>query len=131
MKVNISIDNLFGGGYSLCMDSFESKSLLDNGKDVKIFGDRVLLRPVMESTMSESGLLYLPCNEDKRTFEADVLLVGDKVKIGVKVGDRVIYEGKAIKMSGGKTGDRTPGIKIDDSSDFVIDAKYISCVIES
>ncbi|MEE8836957.1 MAG: co-chaperone GroES [Eubacteriales bacterium] len=66
-------------------------------------GDRVVLKQVEAEEKTKSGIILTSANKEKPQ-EADVIAVGpgtDKVKMEVKVGDRVVfaqYSGTHIKI---------------------------------
>jgi chaperonin GroES len=75
-------------------------------------GDKVIVKPVTEETMSKGGII-IPDTAKEKPQEGEIIAVGPgkvdkagkKVAMEVKVGDRVIfgkYTGSEIKIEGEK-----------------------------
>jgi chaperonin GroES len=75
-------------------------------------GDKVIVKPVTEETMSKGGII-IPDTAKEKPQEGEIIAVGPgrvdkagkKVAMDVKVGDRVIfgkYTGSEIKIEGEK-----------------------------
>ena len=63
-----------------------------------LFGNRIAVKII--ETSHRSGKIIVP---KKKTLEAEVCVLGDKVKFPFKIGDRVIYDingGSLVTMEG-------------------------------
>ena len=76
---------------------------------IKPLGDRVLVRQLQEEKVTASGIVLPDTVESKKKIEAEVVAIGDGekvVKLGLKVGDKVIIEkwgGEEVEVTeGGK-----------------------------
>ncbi|MBW1783076.1 MAG: co-chaperone GroES [Deltaproteobacteria bacterium] len=58
--------------------------------EVKPLRDRVLIKPIKENPVTESGIILQKSDSKTETIMAVVIAVGDEAK--VKAGDTVIYE---------------------------------------
>ena len=77
--------------------------------NIRPLGDRVLVKPIKEEEVTKSGI-FLPDTVDKeKKMEGEVLAVGpgkllengERAKMEVKVGDKVIFEkwgGEEVKV---------------------------------
>lgn len=63
-------------------------------------GDKVLVRHQRPPTMSPSGLLHLPMQAQKKTYEGEVIAVGSRMDDPVAPGDVVTWETFAGMESG-------------------------------
>jgi len=79
--------------------------------NIKPLGGRVLVKPVKEEEVTKSGIVLPDTVDKEKKMEGEILAVGpgkllesgERAKMEVKVGDRVLFEkwgGEEIKSDG-------------------------------
>lgn len=77
--------------------------------NIKPLGDRVLVKPIKEEEVTKSGIVLPDTVDKEKKMEGEVVAVGpgkildsgERAKMEVKVGDKVIFEkwgGEEVKM---------------------------------
>ncbi len=79
--------------------------------NIRPLGGRVLVKPVKEEEVTKSGIVLPDTVDKEKKMEGEVLAVGpgkildngERAKMEVKVGDKVLFEkwgGEEVKMDG-------------------------------
>ena len=77
--------------------------------NIRPLGDRVLVKPIKEEEVTKSGIVLPDTVDKEKKMEGEVVAVGpgkvldsgERVKMEVKVGDKVIFEkwgGEEVKV---------------------------------
>jgi chaperonin GroES len=86
--------------------------------EIQPLGMRVLVKP-QEMEEKTKGGIYIPDSAKEKTCEGTVVAVGDGEKIGVKKGDKVMFESFA-----------GTDVKIDEKKHLLMDYKDILAIIK-
>ena len=76
--------------------------------NIKPLGNRVLVKPNMEEEITASGIILPDTMDKEKKAEGTVAALGngeDLAKLGLKVGDKVLFEkwgGEEVKVGKGK-----------------------------
>jgi len=76
--------------------------------NIRPLGDRVLVKPKLEDEVTASGIVLPDMVDKEKKAEGEIIAVGNGeyvAKLGLKVGDRILYKkwgGEEIKIGRGK-----------------------------
>jgi chaperonin GroES len=101
---------LFGAGFGWRLFATRSFSTLGDAMKLRPLHDRVIVKRIESETKTASGIV-IPDNAAEKPDQGEVLAVGpgkrdedgDRIKMDVKVGDRVLfgkYSGQTVKVDG-------------------------------